>query len=175
MYKHLCQVQEYGQPEYAMVGYILNNTLTDHGYVTRGVCQVKEGYLTEIIERKQIERQAGVVKYLENQKWQEVAADSLVSMNMWALTPDIFTQLEEGFVDFLEHEVPLDVEKSECLIPITIGKLIQANEAQVKVYASHDTWQGVTYKEDKAGVKAALAQLKEKGLYPKKLWGELDR
>ena len=170
MYKHLCEVQTSKSSEYAMVGYILNNTLTDHGHVTRGVCQVEEGYLTEIVERKQIERQDGVVRYLDGEKWIDVAPDSLVSMNMWALTPDIFAQLEEDIVDFLEHEVPLDVEKSECLIPTTIGELIEKGEARVKMYASHDTWQGVTYKEDKPGVMAALAQLKEEGLYPKKLW-----
>ena len=170
MYKHLCEVQESNQSEYAMVGYILNNTLTDNGHVTRGVCQIEEGYLAEIVERKQIERQDGVVRYLDGEEWRDVAADSLVSMNMWALTPEVFTQLEEDIVDFLEHEVPLDVEKSECLIPTTIGELIEKGEAKVKMYASHDTWQGVTYKEDKPGVMAELAQLKEEGLYPQRLW-----
>lgn len=171
MYKHLCEVGQSECPEYAMVGYILNNTLTDNGYVTRGVCQVENGYLTEIVERKQIERQDGAVRYLDGEKWVDVAADRLVSMNMWALTPDVFEQLEEDLVDFLNHEVPLNVEKSECLIPTTIGKLIEKGKAKVKMYASHDTWQGVTYKEDKLGVMAHLAQLKEEGLYPNKLFG----
>lgn len=170
MYQHLCKVQLQGKPEYAMVGYILNNTLTDNGHVTRGVCQVEEGYLTEIVERKRIERQGEAIKYLEGEKWVEVAPDRLVSMNMWALTPQVFPQLEADLVDFLEHEVPLDVEKSECLIPTTIGKLIAKDEAKVKMYASHDTWQGVTYKEDKPIVMAALAALKEQGLYPGQLW-----
>lgn len=170
MYKHLCEIQESGKSEYAMVGYILNNTLTNHGYVTRGVCQIENGYLAEIVERKQIERQDGVVRYFDKDKWVDVAPDRLVSMNMWALTPDVFVQLEEDLVDFLEHEVPLDVEKSECLIPTTIGELIQKGEARVKMYASHDTWQGVTYKEDKPGVMEALKALKDEGLYPKKLW-----
>lgn len=171
MYKHLCEVQESAYTEYAMVGYILNNTLTDHGHVTRGVCQIEDGYLTEIVERKQIERQDGSVRYFDKDKWVDVAVDTLVSMNMWALTPDVFAQLEEELVDFLEHEVSLDVEKSECLIPTTIGKLIEKGEAKVKMYASHDTWQGVTYKEDKPGVMAALKQLKETGIYPERLWG----
>lgn len=171
MYKHLCDVQESGEPEYAMVGYILNNTLTDHGHVTRGVCQIKNGYLAEIVERKQIERQDGAVRFFNDEEWVDVAPDSLVSMNMWALTPEVFTQLEEDIVDFLKYEVPLNLEKSECLIPTTIGKLIQKGEAKVKMYASHDTWQGVTYKEDKPGVMAALKGLKEEGIYPKRLWG----
>lgn len=89
---------------------------------------------------------------------------------MWALTPAVFAQLEEDIVDFLAHEVPLDVEKSECLIPTTIGELIEKQKAKVKVYASHDTWQGVTYKEDKPQVMAALAKLKEEGKYPERLW-----
>lgn len=171
MYKHLCNVQTSGKLEYAMVGYILNNTLTDNGYVTRGVCQIEEGYLAEIVERKQIERQDGAVRFLDNGEWVGVAANSLVSMNMWALTPDVFTQLEKDIVDFLDNEVPLDLVKSECLIPTTIGDLIGKGEAKVKMYASHDTWQGVTYKEDKPGVMAALKSLKEDGLYPERLWG----
>ena len=171
MYKYLCEVGQSECPEYAMVGYILNNTLTDNGHVTRGVCQIENGYLTEIVERKQIERQDGAVRYLDGEKWVDVVADRLVSMNMWALTPDVFEQLEEDLVDFLEHEVPLNVEKSECLIPTTIGELIEKGNAKVKMYASHDTWQGVTYKEDKPGVMAHLAQLKEEGLYPNRLFG----
>ena len=144
-----------------MVGYILGNTLTDHGYVTRGVCQVEEGYLTEIVERKQIQRQEGVVRYLEGEKWIDVDANRLVSMNMWALIPDVFVQLEEDLVDFLNHEVLHNVENSGCLIPTTIGELIEKGKAKVKIYASHDIWQGVmTY----------LAQLKEEGLYPNRLF-----
>lgn len=170
MYKHLCEVQTSEQPEYAMVGYILNNTLTDHGHVTRGVCKIKEGYLSEIVERKQIERQSGAVRYLAGENWVEVDPESLVSMNMWGLTPAIFDQLETAMHTFLDEEVAKDVYKSECLIPTTIGELIEKGEAKVKMYASQDTWQGVTYKEDKPGVMAALAQLKADGLYPQKLW-----
>lgn len=170
MYKHLCEVQTSGNSEYAMVGYVLNNTLTDHGHVTRGVCQIEDGYLTEIVERKQIERQDGVIRYLDGEKWIDVEPNSFVSMNMWALTPEVFPKLEENFVNFLECEVTLNVEKSECLIPTTIGELIEKGEAKVKMYASYDTWQGVTYKEDKPGVMAALKVLKETGVYPKSLW-----
>lgn len=170
MYKHLCQVQEQEKSDYAMVGYILSNTLTDNGHVTRGVCQIENGYLAEIVERKQIECQLGVVRYLEGGEWVEVAEDSLVSMNMWGLTPDIFRQLEAAMKEFLDTDVAKDVYKSECLIPTTIGELIGKDEAKVKMYASHDTWQGVTYKEDKPGVMAALKALKEEKLYPERLW-----
>lgn len=93
-------------------------------------------------------------------------------MKIWSLTPEVFTQLEEDIVDFLEHEVPLEVEKSECLIPTIIVELIEKGEAKVKMYASHDTWQGVTYKEDKSGVMAALAQLKEGGGYILRDYGD---
>lgn len=170
MYKHLCEVQVRSEPDYAMVGYILDNTLTDNGYVTRGVCQIEEGYLTQIVERKQIERQSGQVRYLEHESWVEVAADSLVSMNMWGLTPQIFGQLEDALKDFLDKDVVEDLYKAECLIPTTIGKLIQKGDARVKVYSSHDTWHGVTYIEDKPGVMEALEKLKEEGLYPEELW-----
>ncbi len=170
MYQHLCEVQTEEQPDYAMVGYILDNTLTDHGSVTRGIYQLQEGYLTEIIERKQIERQEGKVRYLVGEDWVEADAKGLASMNMWALTPQIFEQLEEEIKHFLEEDVPKDIQRSECLIPTTIGKLIQKGEAKVKVYSSHDTWHGVTYIEDKPEVMAALAKLKEDGLYPERLW-----
>lgn len=170
MYKHLCEVQVSSSPDYAMVGYILDNTLTDNGHVTRGVCQIKEGYLTEIIERKQIERQSGAVRYLDGDQWVDVDANRLVSMNMWGLIPEIFGQLEDALKDFLDKEVVKDIYKSECLIPTTIGELIQKGNARVKVYSSHDTWQGVTYKEDKSGVMKALEQLKKDGLYPRRLW-----
>lgn len=179
MYKHLCEVQKVDKlesvgkqvAEYAMVGYILNNTLTDHGHVTRGVCQLEEGYLTEIVERKQIERQEGVVRYLDGERWVDVSPESLVSMNMWALTPEVFAQLEEDIVDFLQHEVPCNVDKAECLIPTTIGELIEKGAARVKMYASHDQWHGVTYKEDKPQVMEALRVLKARGQYPEKIWG----
>lgn len=170
MYQHLCAVQCGQETGYAMVGYILDNTLTDHGYVTRGVCQIKAGYLSEIIERKQIERQAGKVRYLADEKWVETNPEGLVSMNMWGLTPEIFPQLEDALRVFLDQEVPQALEQAECLIPTTIGQLIQIGEAKVKVYTSQDTWHGVTYKADKPQVMAALAQLKAEGLYPKQLW-----
>lgn len=170
MYEHLCKVQENEVSEYAMVGYILDNTLTDHGHVTRGICQIEEGCLTEIIERKQIERRDGGVRFYDGSEWVPVEENSLASMNMWALTPEVFAQLEEAMITFLEKEVTQDVYKSECLIPTTIGQLIEKGEARVKVYSSHDTWHGVTYIEDKPGVMAALAQLKEQGLYPTYLW-----
>lgn len=170
MYKHLCKVQGSSEPDYAMVGYILDNTLTDNGHVTRGICQIKDGYLTEIVERKQIERQAGVVRYLDGDQWVDVDANGLVSMNMWGLTPEIFAELEDELKDFLDQDVVKDRYKSECLIPTTIGELIQKGVARVKVYSSHDTWQGVTYKEDKPGVREALEKLKKEGLYPKRLW-----
>ena len=170
MYKHLCAVQEDERLGFAMVGYILNNTLTDHGHVTRGVCQMQGEYLAEIVERKQIERQEGVVRYLDGETWVDVSEDTLVSMNMWALTPAVFPLLEADLVDFLTNEVPGNVEKSECLIPTTIGELIEEGKASVKIYPSHDTWHGVTYKEDKPQVMEALAALKRGGMYPEKLW-----
>lgn len=170
MYKHLCEVQVSSVQDYAMVGYILDNTLTDNGYVTRGICQIKDGYLTEIVERKQIERQSGVVRYLDGDQWVDVDANRLVSMNMWGLTPEIFSQLEEALKDFLDKDVAKDIYKSECLIPTTIGELIQKGIARVRVYSSKDTWQGVTYKEDKPGVREALEEFKKEGLYPRRLW-----
>lgn len=166
MYEHLCSVQDNPEIGYAMVGYILDNTLTDHGHVTRGVCQLEDDYLINIVERKEIMRQEGGVRFKQGDAWVEVDENSLVSMNMWALTPEVFPLLEEELKTFLEEDVPQDMLKSECLIPTTIGKLIDTHRAKVKVYPSHDAWHGVTYKEDKPIVKEALSQLKKKGIYP---------
>lgn len=148
-----------------MVGFILKNTLSDNGGVTRGICQVDENHqLVDIVETHNIEKING--KAVVNGK--EIDADSVVSMNMWGLDPRFFDVLESRFNDFLASLDPTDL-KSEYLLPTIIGDLLHAKETVVDVLKSDDEWFGVTYKEDKQLVKESIQKLIEQGVYPEKL------
>ena len=144
-----------------MAGFVLKNTLSDNSGVTRGICKMDEnGNLTEVVETKNIVKTAD-----------GVAADvnSLVSMNMWGITPEFFEILKTGFEEFLEKTESTDL-KAEYLLPTMIGDLLNDGKLEVKVLQSHDQWFGVTYKEDKESATAALRGLIEKGVYPSKLF-----
>ena len=144
-----------------MVGFVLKNTLSDNGGVTRGICQVDQGKLINIVETHNIEHING--KAVTEGK--EIALDSVVSMNMWGLYPEIFDILESGFDCFLSQLDKEDV-KAEYLLPTIIGDLLRDGKVSVEVLKSHDEWFGVTYKEDKESVKASIQSLIEKGVYP---------
>ena len=153
-----------------MAGFVLKNTLSDNGGVTRGICKMDEnGNLTEVVETKNIVKTAdgaaadGVV----------VDVNSLVSMNMWGLTPDFLTTLEDGFKEFFEKEVVQNPLKAEYLIPTFIGELLSESKMSVKVLRSNDTWYGMTYHEDVAAVKDSFKKMLEKGLYKADLFSNL--
>ena len=154
--------------DYCMVGFLINNTLTDHGSVARGVCATNEkGQLTDVVERTQVARVDGCPAYSEDgTTWVKVPADNLVSMNMWGFTPSILTEIAARFPQFLSEEVPLNPEKAEFFIPMEVGRLLRAGRCTVDVLSSPDRWYGVTYHEDKPGVQAALKMLTDSGLYP---------
>ncbi len=135
---------------FAMAGYKLYNTLSETGSVTRGVCKVENGFLTGI-EETSVNKDMGY------------PADTLVSMNMWALTPKVFDFLVPYFDEFLKKD--LATPKSEFFIPLAIGQAVDEGLATVKVYETDDKWYGVTYKEDSEGVRNALQSLQKKGLY----------
>lgn len=158
--------------EYCMVGFRLENTLTENGYVSRGICSVdSEGYLKEIQERTKIQKVGDAVKYTEdNVSWTEIPPESTVSMNMWGFTPSIFKELEERFPKFLEENKDR-LEKAEFFIPSIVHDLIVSGKARVKVLSSEDKWYGVTYKEDKPKVMQAIQNMIKCGLYPSSLWG----
>lgn len=146
---------------YCMVGFRLANTLTENGYVSRGVCEEKNGFLSNITERTKIVD----CKYTEDDvNWVELSPDTIVSMNMWGFTTDIFAYLEREFVKFLEEK--LMVEKSEFYLPSVVDILIKSGEKKAKVLSSEDKWYGVTYKEDKEAVVAAIGQKIDNGEYP---------
>ena len=156
--------------ESCMAGFVLKNTLSDHGGVTRGVCKIDEEHnLTEVVETKNIVKVAdgaeadGVV----------IDVDSLVSMNMWGLTPAFLDMLEKGFKEFFEKEVPENPLKSEYLIPIFIGQLLEQGKMSVKVLKTNDTWYGMTYHEDVAAVKDSFKKMLENGVYKTDLFSDL--
>jgi choline kinase len=157
--------------QYSMLGFNLENTLTEHGQVARGICKVDNlGYLIGIEERTKIQRFDTETKYTEDgEEWIKIPKGSVVSMNAWGFTTSIFSEIEAGFSLFLEQNKE-DILKAEYFIPCVIDKLIAENKAKVKVIASEEQWYGVTYKEDKPNVKKAINALIEKGNYPKKLY-----
>ena len=153
-----------------MVGFVLKNTLSDNSGVTRGICKMDaENNLTEVIETKSIVKTAngteadGVV----------IDTDSLVSMNMWGLTPDFLEVLEEGFKEFFEKEVVKSPLKAEYLIPTFIVELLAEDKMSVKVLRSNDTWYGMTYHEDVASVKGSFKKMLGSGVYKADLFSDL--
>ncbi len=156
--------------EACMVGFVLKNTLSDNGGVTRGVCKVDEHrMLSEIVETSNIVKTAeGAAVQTEN-GLVPIDVESEVSMNMWGLSPKFFEVLDKGFDEFLEK---LDSEnlKGEYLLPTIIGDLLKEGKMKVEVRKSHDEWFGVTYKEDKPDVVAAIQKLITDGVYPEKLF-----
>ncbi len=162
-------VQE--NPTYCMAGFILKNTLSDNGGVTRGICHMKDGYLSDVVETKNIVKTADGAE----SNGRALDVESLVSMNMWGLTPDFIPVLEKGFEEFFEKEVPQDPMGSEYLLPILVGELLAKDEIQVKVIKSEDTWYGMTYREDVESVKASFAQLIAEGVYHPDLYDNLNQ
>ena len=153
-----------------MAGFVLKNTLSDNGGVTRGICKMDADHnLTEVVETKNI------VKTADGAEADGVKLDteSLVSMNMWGLTPDFLQTLEKGFAEFFEKEVPANPLKAEYLIPIYIGELLKKDQMSVKVLRTNDTWYGMTYHEDVAAVKESFRQMLAEGVYKEELFSDL--
>ncbi len=152
-----------------LVSYPISNTLSPHGYVTRGVCQEENGFLVKVTERFKIGRNAeGVLEALDNMGSPTLTGHEPASMNFWGFTPALFAELEERFALFLkEHGEGL---KTEYLLPQEIDGLIGAGKIKVRLLHTDESWFGVTYPEDKPAVKDALARLTAGGTYPSPLW-----
>ena len=156
--------------ESCMAGFVLKNTLSDHGGVTRGVCKMDEEHnLTEVMETKNIVKTA----YGAEADGVVIDVNSLVSMNMWGLTPAFLDVLENGFKEFFEKEVPENPLKSEYLIPIYIGELLKKGKMSVKVLKTNDTWYGMTYHEDVAAVRESFKEMLDNGVYKADLFSDL--
>lgn len=155
--------------EYCMVGYRVGNTLSENGSVSRGICSMdSKGFLTDIVERTQIEREGGQIVFKEGGVSTPLQANTLVSMNMWGFTTDYFTYVEEAFKTFLQaHGQEL---KTEFFIPTLVNSLIATKKVTCKVLDSPSTWFGVTYPQDREQVVAKIQSLVDAGVYPSKLF-----
>lgn len=173
MYEYLtthCDDEKY---RYAMVGYVLENTLTENGHVARGICVTDEnGFLTDIHERTHIERRDGKTAYTEDegQTWMSLPASSTVSMNFWGFGESMMQELKRGFPAFLEESLQADPLKCEYFLPFAVNELLRAGKATVQVLKTQDRWYGMTYRQDKDMVMQAIRELKAAGCYPEQLW-----
>ena len=153
-----------------MAGFVLKNTLSDNGGVTRGICKMDaENNLTEVVETKNIVKCGSGAEA----DGQTIDAETLVSMNMWGLTPDFLEVLENGFEEFFEKDVKQNPTTAEYLIPVVIGQLLNQGKISVKVLKSNDTWYGMTYKEDVESVKLNFKKMLENGAYKADLFSDL--
>ena len=173
IYDFLKDVRDAERYNYCMVGYQLGNTVTDNGSVARGVCQTDEnGYLTTVVERTHIEKYPGGIRFTADggKTWEDLAAETPVSMNMWGYTPSFLREIKARFPQFLAEEVPANPMKAEMFLPMTVGQLLAEDKITVKVLPTEAKWHGVTYAADKPAVMAALKAMAEAGLYPDGLW-----
>lgn len=167
--------EEDGIYRYMMVGYKLENTLTENGHVARGVCVTdEEGHLVKINERTHIEKRGEGAAYTEDDgaTWVEIPEGSTVSMNMWGFSASILKELKDRFSAFLDANLESNPLKCEYFLPFVVDELLGEGKATVKVLKSMDKWYGVTYKEDKPVVVNAIQRMKDEGLYPQNLWEE---
>lgn len=155
---------------FAMVGFVLANTLTENGHVARGVCEAdNNGYLVNITERTKIQRNGSDIQYEEDGKWTTLTDDTTVSMNCWAFTPQIFKEIRDGFPKFLEDNKN-NLEKAEYFIPFVVEDLVKAGKCDVKVVPTNSKWYGVTYKDDKEKVVEFINKMVDNKVYSERLW-----
>jgi len=156
---------------HAMIGYQIENTLTESGYVARGVCNVRDGKLIDIKETTQIKpAPGGAVFTIDEENFTFIPAGTIVPMSMWGFGHGILAEFESGFAAFLTNDLHENPLKCEYFLPGAVGDLLTAGKASVEVIPTVDKWYGVTYSQDMPGVQKAIAQMKENGAYPKRLW-----
>ncbi|MCI9158202.1 MAG: NTP transferase domain-containing protein [Lawsonibacter sp.] len=172
IYNYLSTHQDGDVYEYVMVGYLLKNTVTENGTVARGVCrETADHCLAQVTERTKIEK-GEPPRYTEDdgKTWTELPGDTIVSMNLWGFTRSFLDEALARFPAFLDKTLAEDPEKGEYFLPTVVSQLIDEGKARVKVLRSQDKWYGVTYREDKPAVVAAIAEKTASGLYPDRLW-----
>lgn len=157
IHEHLVNAKDF---DFCMVAYELDKTLSENGTVARGICDVKDGFLKDVVERTKINSKGQFTE--DGESWTQLPMDSKVSMNLWGFTPALFAELEKEFDSFLKTA---DLQKDECLIPSMVDKLVKNGTATVKVYTNKDKWYGITYREDKEAVQAAIKEFCDQGLY----------
>jgi UTP-glucose-1-phosphate uridylyltransferase len=169
-YRVLAQHLRSGRQDYAMVGFVLRNTLSEFGAVARGVCQVSgDNFLEGVVELTKIKRDGAHASNTDAAgKVSKLSGDEIVSMNMWGFTPRVFGQLRAYFRRFLELKGT--EMQSECYLPSAVNEYVQAGSARVRVLRTHDSWFGITYREDHPRVVESIGRLVNEGIYPKRLW-----
>ena len=156
--------------EHAMVAYLLRNTVTENGYVSRGICQVEDGCLTDVVERVHIEKRGEDAAYTEDgEHYIPLSGEVPVSMNCWAFGRDMLEQLYARFPRWLDENLPVNPLKAEYFLPFVTNACIQDGSAAVRVLPCHEQWYGMTYKEDMQSVSEAIRRMREQGTYPEKL------
>ncbi len=162
---------ENGSSDCCMVGFVLKNTLTENGSVSRGECFVDEnGMLTAVKERTKIERDGDGARFLDDDgEWKPISPETIASMNCWGFTPNVFDKMEKGFDNFLKN-TGYDEIKKEYYLPFAVEEMMNSGACTVKVYKSLSNWYGVTYAEDKEKVYNSIKELIRSGEYPEKLW-----
>jgi hypothetical protein len=168
---HLSKASDGGDHyEYCMVGFRIENTLTAHGHVSRGVCQTTlDGTLVQIDERLRVEKTATGARFQDADTWIDIHPGTVVSMNMWGFTPSFLQELDVRFPRFLQAD-HTDINRAEFLLPTIVGDLVKEGRARVTVLPTSEQWYGVTYREDRISVQAAIGKLVSTGVYPADLW-----
>lgn len=163
-------VSDKPENEHAMVAYLLKNTVTENGYVARGICRVEDEYLTDVVERTHIEKRGADAAYTEDgESFVMLPGSTQVSMNCWAFSHSMMDELTKRFPAWLDENLPVNPMKCEYFLPFVANALIKAGEGRVKVLNCHETWYGVTYKEDLGKFEEAMAVMRRKGIYPESL------
>ncbi len=171
IYGFLKDAQDGEKLGFAMVGYQVGNTVTENGYVSRGVCETENGLLKNIVERTHIEKRPEGIAFTEDgETWHPLDFETIVSMNFWGFTPGFTAAMQEDFKRFFQEDVPKNPEKAEFFLPFVVNTLLEDGRAQVQVLPSQDKWYGVTYKEDRQTVVDAVAGMTAAGAYPSPLW-----
>ena len=173
IYNYLSEHEDDDKYRYAMVGYLLKNTVTDNGHVARGICTTnEEGELVNITERTRIEKRDGKIAFTENdgETWENLPEDTLVSMNMWGFTRSILDELKAEFPQFLKKGLTENPMKCEYFLPFVVNAQLADKSASVQVLPCEEAWYGVTYREDLASVREAVARMKTEGIYTQALW-----
>ena len=156
--------------EHAMVAYQLKKTVTESGSVARGICRVEDGFLTDVVERTRIEKRGSDAAYTEDgENWLPLSGELPVSMNCWAFSHSMMDELIKRFPAWLDENVPKNPMKCEYFLPSVANALIKDGEGSVRVLNCHETWYGVTYKEDLQSFKDAMKRMRTEGIYPEVL------
>ena len=165
-------LKEERQPnEHAMVGYLVRNTVTENGYVSRGVCTVENGFLQGVTERTHIEKRGDDAAYTEDgEHYVDLPGDTVVSINLWGFQQKLLEQFVGGFPAFLEENLPKNPLKCEYFLPSVANAQIQKGLGTIRVLPTEDVWHGVTYAEDLQSVKDAIQAMRDQKLYPQELW-----